>query len=242
MQSPPKSKPLPTASRKLTTVLVRRILEGTYATGQRLPAERELHQEFHVSRHVVREALKRLEVMGLIRIQHGSGAYTEDVFLNGGIELFEYLLHNGADELDVAVLSDFFDFWEHFLPEVYRRAAESRREEDLAAWRGLLEARASSMHGEDLAGLFEAHLRAFQVLGRAANNTLYQLILNNVVRVLRRMPNRAVLEQSALAIPQHHMERLAEALEEGDGDLAALIGLRQVRLGRESLLRAIAFA
>lgn len=51
----------------------RDLLEGTLVPGDRLPSERELVARLGVGRSSVREALRVLEVMGLIRTGTGSG-------------------------------------------------------------------------------------------------------------------------------------------------------------------------
>jgi DNA-binding FadR family transcriptional regulator len=48
---------------------------GRYKAGGRLPSERELAEEFAVSRPVVREAIIVLELRGLVRRRHGAGVY-----------------------------------------------------------------------------------------------------------------------------------------------------------------------
>lgn len=52
--------------------VIRLIREGRLSTGDRLPPERELATTFGVSRVTVRDALRALEVMGLIEIRVGS--------------------------------------------------------------------------------------------------------------------------------------------------------------------------
>ena len=51
-----------------------RIKAGTYAVGTLLPTEGELCEEFSISRHTVREALRRLTDTGLIERRQGSGS------------------------------------------------------------------------------------------------------------------------------------------------------------------------
>jgi DNA-binding FadR family transcriptional regulator len=51
------------------------IAAGTYKTGDRLPAERELASAYAVSRPTVREAIIALEIDGLVEVRIGSGVY-----------------------------------------------------------------------------------------------------------------------------------------------------------------------
>ena len=51
------------------------ILDGKYADGERLPAERDLARHFDASRSTVREALRRLEEMHLVSRRIGSGTF-----------------------------------------------------------------------------------------------------------------------------------------------------------------------
>jgi GntR family transcriptional regulator, hexuronate regulon transcriptional repressor len=55
--------------------LTRAIAAGTYAVGDRLPAERELAAKFEVSRPTIREAIIALELDGLVEVRIGSGVY-----------------------------------------------------------------------------------------------------------------------------------------------------------------------
>jgi len=55
------------------------ILEGVLRTGDRLPGERDLAQRFEVSRPILRDALKTLELRGLLVTRHGGGTHVADV-------------------------------------------------------------------------------------------------------------------------------------------------------------------
>ena len=59
----------------LARKLIAELSAGRYAVGARLPAERELAQQYNVSRPTVREAIIALEVQGLVEVRIGSGAY-----------------------------------------------------------------------------------------------------------------------------------------------------------------------
>jgi len=65
----------PRLYRQVADQLRKMIDSGEYAVGSRLPAERDLAEQFGLSRPTVREALIALEVEGRIRIRVGSGIY-----------------------------------------------------------------------------------------------------------------------------------------------------------------------
>ena len=49
------------------------IIGGTYALGAHLPTERRMATDFAVNRCTVREAVKRLEIEGLVSVRQGIG-------------------------------------------------------------------------------------------------------------------------------------------------------------------------
>jgi len=66
-------------STKISDVIAKRlesmILEGSLAPGQKMPPERELAQQFEVSRPSLREALQKLEAKGLVVRKQGGGTF-----------------------------------------------------------------------------------------------------------------------------------------------------------------------
>ncbi len=58
---------------KLADAIATTIRSGQYAVGDRLPTERELAQQYGVSRPTLREALIALEILGMIEAKHGHG-------------------------------------------------------------------------------------------------------------------------------------------------------------------------
>src|SRR5947207_15416337 len=56
----------------------KRILDGELRSGDRLPTEREMAEQFHVSRTAVREAMKILAQKGLVDMRPGRGTIVID--------------------------------------------------------------------------------------------------------------------------------------------------------------------
>src|SRR5262249_15192326 len=69
----------PVLKQSLSDRLARRIRgliqAGEYTEGDRLPPIMEMARRFGVGHPSVREALKKLETMGVVEIRHGSGVY-----------------------------------------------------------------------------------------------------------------------------------------------------------------------
>jgi DNA-binding FadR family transcriptional regulator len=76
-----------TASSRIYAHLRGDVLGGRFAAGEALPSERRLSEDLGASRHVVREALKRLQQAGLITISQGGATRVRDWRRHGGLEL-----------------------------------------------------------------------------------------------------------------------------------------------------------
>src|SRR5262249_37303299 len=62
-------------SDKLAHRIRARVQKGDYGQGDRLPPIMEMAKRFSVGHPTIREALKKLETMGIVEIRHGSGVY-----------------------------------------------------------------------------------------------------------------------------------------------------------------------
>lgn len=68
-------------SRSIIDQLVRMLASGELSPGDKLPSERDLAERFRLSRPSVREALRMMEIMGLIETRPGGGSYATDLNL-----------------------------------------------------------------------------------------------------------------------------------------------------------------
>ena len=72
----PAQKPgLDRAYLRLASQIQALVVQGEFAVGQRLPAERALAERFDVSRTSLREAIIALELQGVVEVRGGSGIY-----------------------------------------------------------------------------------------------------------------------------------------------------------------------
>jgi len=79
--------------------------EDKIKIGQRLPSERDLAERFRVSRPSVREALRAMEIIGLIEIRQGDGVFVTGFNLAPFLNTISPLLTNRKDfELELIEL------------------------------------------------------------------------------------------------------------------------------------------
>ena len=74
------------------------VLNGTLKSGDKLPTERALAEKFQVSRASIREALRALEIIGIIECRQGDGNFISDTLGNSVFEPLSVMfkLHNGS--------------------------------------------------------------------------------------------------------------------------------------------------
>ncbi len=95
---------------QVNEVLRRRMRDGTYKPGERLPSESELSKQFGVSRATVRTVLARMEAEGLILRKQGDGTYIneriQDVNTHlGGLWEFSRLIESSGYQPSIKSLS-----------------------------------------------------------------------------------------------------------------------------------------
>ncbi len=201
------------------------ILSGTFRPGDRLPTEREMAQQFGVSRVTVRDALRALEASGLIRVKVGG---------QGG----PYVA-----EPDIGLLSDSLGAHFQLQGTTFRELAEARLALETTAAR-LAAERASE---EDLASLKSAILGPIRpdygsAPGSAAMSLDFHTTLvaasHNRALLTMFMATRALIQE---AFDQLHAQQpdMADAARRAHTALYKAIARRDaegaVRIAREHL-------
>lgn len=172
-----------TLSRDIAEILTRRITSGQYEVGSKMPTERLLSIEFGVNRHAVREALKRLEAIGLIRIKHGAGIFIERINFTAGVEVFDSLLTNEDGSVNKSFLRDVLEFRRQMITTIVQLAVQRRKARELGKICRLI---------DDLTfvqGKYEADeearitLELFEAITVATHNGVYMLVHNTLSRM-----------------------------------------------------------
>lgn len=235
-QTPIRLSPMkvPKASDVLAHELRERILEGELAAGAGLPAERELVAQTGMSRTTVREALRILEVQGLIRIKAGrtGGAFIqqpgEEVMANTvGLLVRGQRIRLGA----------LLETREAIEPYAARLAALHRDDGDLEILEELN--RRVQDSADELEGFLDANIDWHIAVARAGHNELLAGLMTGLSLAIRAATDdEAFVDTTVRATAVRAHDGVMKAIREQDADAAFRRMTRHVHSYAEAVLEA----
>lgn len=190
------------------------VLTGALKPGDQLPPERELAQQFGVSRTAVREAIKALREKGLVEAYPGRGTFVTD----GTAQTVRDSLGRVARFGQAEGSSQLVEVREILEPEIAARAAARAEPKHLQALR---EAIAAMDAARDNAEAFiEADLDFHLALAEAAGNPIILTLIDSIVGLLREQRTRIFFVPGGPERGQAHHKRILDAVERRDPEAA----------------------
>lgn len=194
--------------------------EGRLAVGGRLPAERTLAEQLKVSRTSVREAIRILEAMGVVRAGVGSGPDAGTVVISDPTAALgsALRLHVATQHLPVADIVE-----TRMLLESWAASKASPQAPELEAAGSLLDEMAAE--GLDVDEFLALDVRFHLALADAAGNAVVSAMMGSLRESIQRYAaqltsNLPDWEATASRLKAEHCGILA-AIRDGDGDRAA---------------------
>ena len=192
----------PRVTARLIARIKRLIADGSVSPGSKFPPEREMAKEFGANRASVRQALKVLEMMGVLSQRVGDGTYlseSAETILNEPIDflvLLDDLSHHELFETRLIVE-----------PELAARAAERATAEDISTLRNAVLALERSKVTRDR---LEADMAFHNAIFRASGNRICQLLFKGIHRTVLTSMNQLserVLGGAAAQVPPQNLRR-----------------------------------
>ena len=194
--------------------LQQRIRQGDWLPGDRLPSITQLAKELQVGTGTIREALRSLQSIGMIKIEHGSGVYVTGA--RPSTELSSHF-QNVGDGLLLA-LAETRRILE---PELASLAAERGTDEELTEIEGLVrQMEEEDKNGNDFAELDVLFHR--QIAHAARNPILYQT-MEGVSDLFLESRRAILLDPKALLRALRYHALIAEALKLRNAPQARLL-------------------
>lgn len=166
-------------ARTIIDSLQQDIASGRLPLGSRLPNERELARQFGVSQPTMREALRALEVMGLVEVRHGSGAY-----VSGDIRGFLASALQTVLQLERADIADVLEVRALLGRRCAALAARNATDFDIRNMQNCLDAVDTALLGQDARKMIEP-TGSFQVaVAGATHNPLLAALESYLVTLI----------------------------------------------------------
>ena len=181
------------------------ILDGHFQPGSKLPPERELAQEFQVNRTSIRDAIKVLEGLNLLRVRQGDGATVQPI-VDASFDLLPAMIFHGG-RMDGRMIREMHEVVRPLLFEMARLALKRSTRDRIKELRSLR----TTLGNNDLDE--ETRARA----GRDLLVTLSDMTGNRVWQMLARRLRLLLASQPLIETRrQLHKDhcRLAELIDE----------------------------
>ena len=184
----------------------RRILDGELRSGDRLPTERDLAEQFHVSRTAVREAMKILAQKGLVDMRPGRGtividgaheAMQDSIGLVMKLRLGEV---GGSENLvEVRTILE---------TEIAALAAARATEKEIVAMREAIQTMDENLDNAD--AFIAADNRFHEALAQATQNALIVMLIKSIVNLLSEQRKQVFQVEGGPQRGQIHHKRILD--------------------------------
>lgn len=181
--------------------------------GERLPSERELCELIGVSRPVLREALKALQVMSIVDIRQGAGAYLKPLVVEEVVEHLDIVFH-----LDDTLYRDLYEARRVIEGCIARLAAVRITEAELRVIKENIAQAAGSL--DDPEEFYRSDLELHKLILVASGNRVVPAFMQSInkVQLMMRQRTNLRLKIRKAAIDDHRL--IFKALAAHDPDAA----------------------
>ena len=206
----------------------KRILDGELRSGDRLPTERELAEQFQVSRTAVREAMKILAQRGLVDMRPGRGT----IVIDGAHQAMQHSI-NLAMKLklgEVGGSDNLVEVREILETEIAALAAARDTEKEIAVMREAVKVMDESLDDADT--FIVADNIFHEALAKGTQNTLILILVNSIVNLLSEQRKQIFEVEGGPQRGQVHHKDILESIIRHDPEAAReamRAHLRQVR-------------
>jgi GntR family transcriptional repressor for pyruvate dehydrogenase complex len=212
--------------------LVEDVLSGRYEPGEKLPTQRTLASELDVNMAPVREAVKRLEQLGLVEVRQGDAMRVTDWRSSGGLDVIAHVLF-AAGGLDRDTLAQVMEARRLMLSASARLAATRRGDDQARRLRALAYRIAEA---PDRTAAQALDFAFFAELVEAAGNVVLMLVTNSIRRVYF---ERSELFLPLIDTPRELYGRAARAIDRRQPAAAARAVHELAAAQERALLRSL---
>lgn len=188
------------------------VKNGELKRGDKLLSERELSEKLQVSRASVREALKALEMLGLIESRHGEGNFIKTNFEDSLLEPLSIIfLLMGSKNEEIIQLRKIIE------PEAAAMAAKNITEDELTELYELMDEMENTA---DRKSCVDLDKKFHYKIVKASRNNLISSIMFSVSSLIEKYIDSSYINDDNKAIIELQHKAIYEAIREKDAEKA----------------------
>jgi DNA-binding FadR family transcriptional regulator len=205
-------------SDQVKNVLKQAMMNGKLRSGDKIPTEEKMAQQFKVSKVTIREALRDLESEGLIvkrrGMAGGSFVATPGPEKTGDLLVNYFLLGEVSPE-------ELAEFRQIFEPAIITLAAERRTDEDLEAIRAYFDATSrAKWDGKPRIGMRPKAGEFWCLIADACHNRMISIVMKALVMVYMKVLSDIEFSREDIEFYIAHREKIYDSLVHRQSDKA----------------------
>ena len=197
------------------------IRDGLLKPGDRLPPERELAETFQVSRSSLRDAIRVLEVMGLLAPRQGEGTVVKDLSAESLVQPLASMLAHKRE-----LVGELLDLRRILEPPLAGRAAARATEDEHEILEGILKRQKEKVDRGELA--VEEDSEFHYAIARAAKNSVILKVVDVFMDLLRESRERSLQVEGRLQKSFAGHRRILSAIKRRDAHGAEIAMRRHI--------------
>ena len=211
---------------------IERLILKKLQPGAKLPSERELAEALGVSRGSIRDAIRSLELLGLVEPRQGAGTIVREVTAGAMVNPLASMLVRQREQV-----SELLDFRKMLEPPLAARAAVHASEEEIADMEEVLKRQEAKLSTGDIAVLEDSDFHYSIAL--ASGNSVVLKLLDILMDLLRDTRTRSlqVAGRPEKSLAGHR--RILAAIKRRDAAAAKAAMLRHIEDVEEIVLNEL---
>jgi GntR family transcriptional repressor for pyruvate dehydrogenase complex len=164
---------------------IERLILKKLSPGDKLPGERELAELLGVSRSSIRDAMRRLQLIGLVEPRQGAGTVVREISSDSQVSPLANIIAHKRQ-----LVGELLDFRRMLEPPLAARAAKHASAEDLAEMEEILRRQTHRVRAGELA--VEEDTEFHYRIALASGNSVVLKVLDAVMDMLRETRSRSL--------------------------------------------------
>lgn len=211
---------------------IERLILKKLQPGDKLPSERELTELLHVSRSSIRDAIRSLELMGMVEPRQGAGTIVREISSESLVNPLANALKHKSE-----LVHELLDFRIMLEPQLSARAATRVSDDEIAEMEEILERQERKLRNAELTVAEDSEFH--YAIALASGNSVVLKVLDTLMDLLRESRERSLQVEGRQQKSLAGHRRILAAIKRRDSEGAKVAMRRHIEDVEEIVLKIV---